>query len=134
MKFAVSHLKCSQFSHKKKKIVGSAQVRKENCFLQHGSILLNENQEETGELLPIEDEYKKRKIIEYLGRKTISINNILKNKIDFNSAVNYLILGFKKEWNSQEFVLDNHLSSYEKDMITNLISNKYKKDSWNYRR
>ncbi len=123
-----------ELSFQRKKIVGSAQVRKENCFLQHGSILLNGNQREVGELLPISDKEKRKKIIDYLDRKTISINQILKNKIDFYTAVNYLILGFEEAWESEEFFKDNSLSSFEEDKITYFILNKYKRDSWNYRR
>ena len=123
-----------ELSYKNRKIVGSAQVRKENCFLQHGSILLDENQKEVGELLPDFDEEKRGRIIKYLEKKTVAINDIIKNKIDFYTSVNYLILGFKDEWITEEFFIENTLSKDEINDITYLITYKYNDDAWNFRK
>ncbi len=123
-----------ELSYNKKKIVGSAQVRRDNCFLQHGSILLDQNQKEVAELLPGFDDDKRKRIMKYLDIKTVAINQILKNKIDFYTAVNYLILGFVDEWKIKNFITDGKLSDDELKSVTYLISEKYNNDSWNFKK
>ncbi|MEA1972687.1 MAG: octanoyltransferase, partial [Candidatus Cloacimonadota bacterium] len=72
-----------ELKYKKKKIVGSAQVRKEDCLLQHGSILLDYSQNIVADIIPNLDSDKREKLKRYLGKKTICINEILKNEINF---------------------------------------------------
>ena len=120
-----------ELAYKRKKIVGSAQVRKENCFLQHGSILLNENQGEVGEILPNLDKNKKEKIVNYLKKKTIAINEILSFPIDFRTAVDFLIQGFILSWDTEFFNVENKLFEEEKKMTEYLIKSKYSSEKWN---
>lgn len=66
-----------------KKLVGSAQMRREGCFLQHGSILLNNDQSVMAEFIPSVDERKREHLRSLLAQKTISINQILNPHISF---------------------------------------------------
>lgn len=122
-------LKCQN-----KKIVGSAQVRRNDVLLQHGSILLNNDQSQVAYLLPNLDQNKKDKLAKFLKRKTITINSALKNPIDYKQALACLELGFRKSWSDDFFSIHNDLSQYEIEIASRLSHTKYLTDEWNKRK
>ncbi len=117
-----------------KKIIGSAQVRKNNVLLQHGSILLNENQAEIADFIPNLEKEKKKKLKIFLNKKTIAINQILEKKITFASAVKYFQESFRRNWNGDDFIISENITSYEQNIAIDLAKNKYEKDSWNFKK
>ena len=123
-----------ELKYENKKIVGSAQVRKENTLLQHGSILMNQNQEQISKIIPNLTVDKRNTIRKYLARKTVCINQILNDKIDYDKAVNFLINGFQKAWEKDVFIIDNELNNFEKEISENLLKTKYGQDVWNFKK
>ncbi len=123
-----------ELKYQNKKIVGSAQVRRENVLLQHGSILMNRNQEAISEIIPNLTVDKRNTIRKYLARKTVCINQILKEKIDYDKAVKFLINGFEKAWENDEFIIDNELNNFENEVSEQLVETKYGKDIWNFKK
>jgi len=123
-----------ELSYGRKKIVGSAQTRKENVLLQHGSILLNFNQKQVAYILPNLSSQQKERLADYLARKTISINEILSEKISYNDAVESFIKGFLESWSEDEFYLSEDFSDEEKEKAVNLIHLKYGTIEWNKRK
>ncbi len=123
-----------ELKYENKKIVGSAQVRKENVLLQHGSILMNQNQEAISKIIPNLTVDKRNTIRKYLARKTVCINQILNDKIDYEKAVEFLIEGFHKAWEKDEFIIDNDLNNFEKEISEHLMEAKYKQDIWNFKK
>ena len=121
-------LKCNR-----KKIVGSAQVRKDNILLQHGSILLNNDQSKIAYLLPNLEEDQRNKLAHYLSRKTIAINQVLEIPISYNDAVICLENGFRKSWDTDIFSKHNKLTQYEIETSSRLVHSKYLTDEWNKR-
>ncbi|MBN2829014.1 MAG: lipoate--protein ligase family protein [Candidatus Cloacimonetes bacterium] len=117
-----------------KKIVGSAQVRKGNMLLQHGSILLNQNQEEVAWLVPGLEKEKKEKLARFLARKTISINQAQSRKIEYSEAIKALAEGFMEQWDSDEFIVSDELTAYECKLTAELKEKKYGSDNWNFRK
>ncbi len=122
-----------ELNYKTKKIIGSAQIRKKNALLQHGSILLNYDQSQLAYVLPDISLEQKERLANYLQKKTIAINQIIEEKIDFWQAVNYFIKGFKKNWPKDIFFQANELIKSEKEVITNLMYSKYLTEKWNKR-
>ncbi|MBT4334132.1 MAG: lipoate--protein ligase family protein [Candidatus Cloacimonetes bacterium] len=123
-----------ELNYQKKKIVGSAQVRKNNCILQHGSILLNHGQSKLAKILPGLTIDQKERMVKYLNRKTIGINEILEMPISYKTAVNYLIKGFKEKWIKDDFVIHKNLETYELDIAEKLRISKYLTDEWNQKK
>ncbi len=123
-----------ELNYRGKKIVGSAQIRKDNSLLQHGSILLDCNQSKMAYILPKFDDKQKEYLAEYLTRKTISINEILETPVSFDKAVNIFISGFQKSWIGDEFYFCDDLEFFEKELIKNLINTKYLTAEWNKRK
>ncbi|MDP8203984.1 MAG: lipoate--protein ligase family protein [Candidatus Tenebribacter mawsonii] len=123
-----------ELSYKRKKIVGSAQVRKNGCLLQHGSILLNYGQSKLAKILPGLTDEQKERMAKYLKRKTIGINEILNMPISYKTAVNYLIEGFKENWINDEFEIHENLEVHELDIAEKLRISKYLTDEWNHKK
>ncbi|HKZ71479.1 MAG TPA: biotin/lipoate A/B protein ligase family protein [Nitrospirota bacterium] len=95
------------------KLIGSAQHRWPDLFLQHGSILMTGSFQEN-------------------GKNSISLSEILKDKFDADKIIPALCAGFKK-MAGIDFV-EGCLNQYELDLAENLAEEKYSKASWNFRR
>jgi len=123
-----------ELSYHRKKIVGSAQVRKNNCLLQHGSILLNFNQCKLAQIMPELTDDQKVRLANYLKRKTIAINEILSIPKSYNEAVNFFITGFKEKWKTDDFITRKSLETYELEIAERLRLTKYLTDEWNLKK
>ncbi len=118
----------------KKKIVGSAQVRSKNVLLQHGSILLNDNQSEIAFLLPNIEENRRIKLAKFLERKTISINKVTKKNYSYEQAVKFLVSGFIESWKNDTFAIGEFLTQNEKNEVKKLVTEKYSTQKWNLKK
>ena len=123
-----------EMSYQRKKIVGSAQVRKNNCLLQHGSILLNYNQSKLAQILPDLTDDQKEKLAIYLRRKTIAINEILSVPKSYDEATNFFMAGFKENWTKDDFEIHENLDAHELEVAEQLRLTKYLTDEWNQRK
>ncbi len=117
-----------------KKIVGSAQVRKNGVLLQHGSIILDENQREIAYLMPGLSDKMRDRLATMMDNKTISINQVLQRKISFETATGKFVQGFIKAWKNDDFVEIKELEDFEKNRVEELIKKKYSTDKWNLRK
>lgn len=79
-----------------KKIVGSAQARKNGITLQHGSILLSFDAEKLCSLFKVSD---RERVVRRSKEKITSINNELNHETDLNRLKSLLIKHFEKELN-----------------------------------
>ncbi len=113
-----------EIHYKHKKIIGSAQIRKNSVLLQHGSILLNHNQELMAELVPFNNASDRKTLKKLLSQKTIAINQILDEPISFNKFVNTFKKNFEKE-SDLNFLKDSKINKFEKTLIEKLLI-KYK--------
>ncbi len=117
-----------------KKVVGSAQVRRNNVLLQHGSIILDENQREIAYLMPGLSDKMRSRLAKMMDDKTISINQALNKKIPYLEAVRKFVLGFRQAWEKDDFEEIKHLELFEKIRVEDLMKKKYSTDSWNLRK
>jgi len=123
-----------ELKYKRKKIVGSAQVRKRNCILQHGSILLNFGQSKLAEILPDLTEEQRKRMADFLQRKTVGINQILETELSYFEAVDFLIKGFENKWDTDKFVVRQNMEIEEKKLAEKLKLGKYLTEDWNRRK
>lgn len=123
-----------ELNYQRRKIVGSAQVRKNNTLLQHGSILLNHDQSLVAQFIPNLTEKQRERFAKLLAQKTISINQILEKPISYNDAVQHLVAGFQREWENDIFTVSNFLSKNELELSIELERTKYGSTDWNKRK
>jgi len=115
---------------KGKKIVGSAQVRKREIVLQHGSLLIELEKDKLFSVF----NFPSAKIREKLktGFKATSLEEILKEKINFSELSEILPRGFEEEFGAR--LVEGKLTKQEEKISKDLLENKYSTCEWNYER
>jgi lipoate-protein ligase A len=113
-----------------KKIVGSAQVRKREIVLQHGSLLIELEKDKLFSVF----NFSSTQIRERLKTKfnATSLEEILKRKITFSELSAILPRGFEEEFGVR--LLEGKLTEQEEKISQELLENKYLTYEWNYER
>ena len=107
-----------------KKLVGSAQVRKNGVILQHGSILLNFDGEKLASILRFKSENARCKAEAVLKTNVVTLKEILGVPIEMKKIKEPLMLGFQKMfWIN---LVEQGLIQEESVLVAELIA-KYKK-------
>jgi len=122
-----------ELTYNKKKIVGSAQVRKDGVLLQHGSILMEYNQRKLADLIPGLNENDRKRLATLLSGKTVAINEIIEQPTSYEDAVIALTVGFETTWNFDTFFACEDLEPEERKQVIMLMNSKYLTDEWNKR-
>ncbi|TKJ31708.1 octanoyltransferase [bacterium (candidate division B38) B3_B38] len=108
-----------------KKLVGSAQKRQRNSFLQHGSILLDFDSQL---LLLATAQQPGMKLPE----RVTSIKEILRREVSPDELIEKLVASFQKTLRLR--LLPGELTSREREVAQRLCEEKYSQDAWNYLR
>ena len=113
---------------KGKKIVGSAQTRKQGKLLQHGSILLDVDYNKLISCFNLEN---KKKVMESSKKRITSIKNekSLKNKSILKTLKNKLKQGFEKNLGVE--LVNSKLTKEELKLAKKLAKDKYSTKTWN---
>lgn len=108
-----------EISFNGRKLIGSAQRRWPDIFLQHGSILIDEGIYGNGN-----------------GVNVISINKLtemhLNKKLDLKDVINAICAGFQESLNIK--LIQDELTSHETCLAEKLLKEKYSLPAWNMRR
>jgi lipoate-protein ligase A len=115
---------------KGKKIVGSAQVRKREIVLQHGSLLIELEKDKLFSVFnfpsaQIRERFKTR-------FNATSLEEILNRKVNFSELSDILPRGFEEEFGVR--LLEGELTEQEEKTSNELLKNKYLTYEWNYER
>ena len=113
-----------------KKIVGSAQVRKREIVLQHGSLLIELEKDKLFSVFnfpsaQIRERFKTR-------FNATSLEEILKRKISFSELSEILPRGFEEEFGVR--LSEGKLTIQEEKISKELLESKYSTYEWNYER
>ncbi len=113
-----------------KKIVGSAQVRKKEIVLQHGSLLIELEKDKLFSVF----NFPSVQIREGLKTRfnATSLEEILKRKISFSELSEILPRGFEEEFGVK--LSEGKLTEQEEKISKDLLKNKYSTYEWNYER
>ncbi len=112
-----------------RKLVGSAQVRKDGVVLQHGSILLRFSPETVVSLLraPIGD--MKTRIVEMLKQRATSLTEVLGREVGWQEVCDSIMDSFGPALGVN--LNTGGLTKDEVAMSKQLAAGKYSSDSWN---
>ncbi|SHH25062.1 lipoate--protein ligase family protein [Tepidibacter thalassicus] len=114
-----------------KKVIGSAQTRKDGIILQHGSIILNFDVNKLFSVIKIRDEKQKERLIRFTANKASGIENETKIKIDINILQENIVKALKEHFKVEFY--ECNLTEYEIS-IANELYKKYSSDEWNKKR
>ena len=115
-----------------KKLIGSAQRRWRDGFLQHGSILCHFDPGRLFNLLKFSDEGERAQALAKTARVVTSLSSILQGQLDIHRIKEGLIRGFENALNIR--VMPSQLTPFELKVAKNLAVKKYGTDAWNLQR
>ncbi|MCK4428415.1 MAG: lipoate--protein ligase family protein, partial [candidate division Zixibacteria bacterium] len=119
-----------------KKLIGSAQRRFQDSFIQHGSIPLGNGKFHLADLLSIEslasENTKKRVVKKKLEEKSTSLEKILKRKVEYEEVISTLRKGFSKFFDVE--MVEKELTQKEIETTQVLKQKKYSTEEWNFRK
>lgn len=115
-----------------RKIAGSAQTRQKGVILQHGSIVIDMNEDQLFDLFKYPSERVRERMQRAFKNKAVSINDLTGTKVSIEEVTEAFKKGFEKG-------LDIHMTPYafrkeQEEEILELAKNKYESDEWNFRR
>ncbi|WP_433743100.1 lipoate--protein ligase family protein [Falsibacillus pallidus] len=115
-----------------RKVAGSAQTRQKGVILQHGSILLDLDEDLLFSLFKYPSERVKERMQKAFKSKAVAINEISSRKVDLNMAKEAFKKGFEEGLNIE---LEPYtLSEDELAYVNQIAKDRYESDEWNYKR
>lgn len=115
-----------------KKVAGSAQTRQRGVVLQHGSILMDLDENMLFSLLQFPSERVRDRLKRHFSQKAVAINRILPNPVTLDEVITAFHEGFQK---GMGITLEpGSLTSEEKARIQECLKERYETDEWNLRR
>jgi lipoate-protein ligase A len=111
-----------------KKLVGSAQARRKDGLLQHGTLPLHGDLRRITKVLRFPSEAERQAAGERLLAHATTVETVLGDRLDWQTAAQAFIDGFQSELNL-EFVHDE-LAPVEIERTGQLVAEKYSHPSW----
>ncbi len=111
-----------------KKLIGSAQARKKEGVLQHGSLPLTGDLTRICDALVFENESARQEAKDRLLARATTVESVLNINISWDTAANALKQGFEKELGIEFEIGD--LSHSELTRADELVNEKYGNDGW----
>ncbi|WP_397539270.1 biotin/lipoate A/B protein ligase family protein [Rummeliibacillus pycnus] len=115
-----------------KKVAGSAQTRQEGVILQHGSILIDLDDEKLISVFKFPSEASKERMRKHLPQKAIAINQLAKRKVDVEACAEAFHKGFEEALDIE--LVPYELTQEQQDFVENLAKTRYETDEWNFRK
>jgi len=121
-----------EISVKGKKLIGSAQKRWRNLFLQHGSIIISPSHIQLASLLRFNKEEERTSFINLHKEKSTSIEEEIKKSSDIIEIKSAIKKGFEEKNGIRLF--EDKLTDFEETEAQRLLNEKYGNDNWNIKR
>jgi lipoate-protein ligase A len=119
-----------------KKLIGSAQRRFQDSFIQHGSIPLGNGKFNLADLLSsdsrVSQNRKKRVVKKKLEEKSTSLAKILKREVEFEEVISALKKGFGEFFGVE--MIEKEITQKELENAQVLKQKKYSTGEWNFRK
>ncbi|WP_110111296.1 biotin/lipoate A/B protein ligase family protein [Bacillus sp. CGMCC 1.16541] len=115
-----------------RKVAGSAQTRQKGVILQHGSILLDLDEDKLFSVFKYSSDRLKERMQRAFREKAVAINAIANRTIGLDEAKEAFREGFAKALDID--LQPYELSEEEEAYVQQLADEKYASDDWNFRR
>jgi lipoate-protein ligase A len=115
-----------------KKLVGSAQVRRREAVLQHGSLLLQGDITRICRYLVVPSEERRQALRRELRARATSLELVLGRVVPFAQVVEALVRGFSEALNLH--LEPGELSQHELALVQRFRREKYTAETWNFRK
>ncbi len=118
-----------EISVKGKKLIGSAQKRWKNLFLQHGSLIISPSYIQLAGLLRFNNHEDRTRFINLHNEKSTSIEEETKRGSDIFEIKSSIKKGFEEKIGIKLF--EGELTDFEKEEAERLLKEKYGNENWN---
>lgn len=115
-----------------KKVVGSAQTRKQGVLLQHGSILIDLDTDRFFRLLQFPSEAVRYRMKRIFAKRAGSINQLSSKTRTLSEVIDAFYHGFQK--GMKIYFEEGELTFEEAELAKQLVTEKYDTDEWNLQR
>ncbi|MEC1523001.1 biotin/lipoate A/B protein ligase family protein [Neobacillus niacini] len=115
-----------------RKVAGSAQTRQKGVILQHGSILLDLDEDKLFSLFKYPSERVKDRMKSAFKSKAVAINEISSRKITLDEAKEAFYKGFAEGLNIE--LQSYQLTDEELAYVNRIAKERYESDEWNFKR
>ena len=120
-----------EITYRGKKLIGSAQARRNRGVLQHGAIPLNGNIDRIVTVLSFPDEYARETARIRLIEHATTVSEILGQEASWETLAQCMIEGFNKALNIN--LMQSNTTSIENSRAYQLLKEKYANDQWTKR-
>ncbi|TCS78226.1 lipoate--protein ligase family protein [Tepidibacillus fermentans] len=115
-----------------KKVAGSAQTRQKGVILQHGSILIDLDENKLFDLFLYPNERVRERMQRGFKNKAVTIQDVAKREVSLEEVRQAFKKGFERGF---EIELEPYeLTPQELDEVNHLAVTKYENDEWNFSR
>lgn len=115
-----------------RKVAGSAQTRQKGVILQHGSIILDIDEEMLFDLFKYSNERVRKRMQRNFKNKAVAINALRNEPLTMEEAIEQFKIGFEKGLN---ITLEPYtLTKEEEQAVLEIAENRYASDEWNFKR
>ncbi|CAN7326507.1 lipoate--protein ligase family protein [Rossellomorea sp. LjRoot5] len=115
-----------------RKVAGSAQTRQKGVILQHGSILLDLDEDKLFSLFNYPSDRVKERMQRAFKSKAVAMNEISSVPVTMDMAKEAFKKGFEKGLNIH--LEPYELSEEETQYVVDLAESRYESDEWNFKR
>ncbi|NYE05008.1 lipoate-protein ligase A [Bacillus niacini] len=115
-----------------RKVAGSAQTRQKGVILQHGSILLDLDEDKLFSLFKYPSERVKDRMKSAFKNKAVAINEISSRRITLEEAKVAFYKGFAEGLNIE--LQPYQLTEEELAYVNKIAKDRYESDEWNFKR
>lgn len=115
-----------------RKVAGSAQTRQKGVILQHGSILLDIDEDKLFSLFHYPNDRVKERMKRTFGNKAVAINALRTERVTLDEARTAFKKGFEEGLAIHLEALE--LTSEQNEQISKIQKKRYENDEWNFRR
>jgi len=115
-----------------RKVAGSAQTRQKGVILQHGSILLDIDEDKLFSLFKYSSERVKQRMQKAFKDKAVAINEISNRQIALPEAKEAFRIGFEQGLNIE--LKPYVLSEQQLEFVNKLAQERYENDEWTFKR
>jgi lipoate-protein ligase A len=115
-----------------RKVAGSAQTRQKGVILQHGSILLDIDEDKLFDCFKFANDRVRERMQKAFSKKAVAINDLRSEKVTIEESKIAFKEGFAQGLDVELVPLE--LSDEQKQYIDEIIERRYANDEWTYRR
>ncbi|MBM6617314.1 lipoate--protein ligase family protein [Bacillus suaedaesalsae] len=115
-----------------RKVAGSAQTRQKGVILQHGSILLDIDEDLLFNLFKYPNDRVKERMQRNFKNKAVATNALRENPVSIDEAKEAFRKGFEKGLSIE--LTPYELTAEELNEVHKIAKEKYESDEWNFRR